>query len=42
MLIEHDNWENDHDDDNDIALDIPGHSMDERIIDICNGPVDPS
>ncbi len=33
MLIEHDKWAND-DDDDDIAADIPELSMDERIINI--------
>jgi hypothetical protein len=38
-LIEHDKWEDD-DNDDDIAADIPEHSMDERIImtHIHNGP----
>ncbi len=41
VLIAHDKWE-DEDDDDDIAADIPEHSMDERIINIRNGPVDRS
>ena len=41
MLIEHDKWADD-DDDDDIAADIPELSMDERIINIRNGPVDRS
>ncbi len=41
MLVEHDTWADD-DDDNDVAADIPEHSMDERIINIRNGPVDRS
>jgi hypothetical protein len=42
MLIEHDKWADDDDDDDDIAADIPELSMDERIINIRNGPVDRS
>jgi hypothetical protein len=41
MLIDYDKWEDD-DDDDDIAADIPEISMDERIINIRNGPVDRS
>jgi hypothetical protein len=41
MLIEHGVWEEDNDDE-DIAADIPENIMDERIINIQNGPVDQS
>ncbi len=41
MLIEHGVWEDDNDDE-DIAADIPENIMDERIINIRNGPVDQS
>ncbi len=41
MLIENDKWE-DEDDINDVATDIPEHSMDERIINIRDGLVDRS
>ena len=41
MLIEHDKWKDD-DENDDVAADIAEHSMDERIMNIRNGPVDRS
>jgi hypothetical protein len=41
MLIEHDKWQ-DEDEDDDVAADFPEFSMDQRIIDLRRGPADRS
>jgi hypothetical protein len=40
MLIEHDKWQDE--DDDDVAANFPEYSMDQRIIDLCRCPADSS